>query len=320
MSRHSRGRRRATIAALALGLWLAGIGLLVRRQYFRPNTERLAEAGLHVNPGGVYYGVMDRERQIGFASSTIDTVAKGITSRDYLVANVTDGGSTDKTVAETDVLLSRALHVRAFSVAVESAVRPMRASGRVDGDTLLTVWVARGTQKPDTQRIHLDGPILLPAVAPLAVVLGDTPRLGHSVQLPVFDLTTMAVRPTTFSIDAESLFVVSDSAVLDSVTHEWHATADTLRAWQVTARDGTPFSGWVDNQGRVVESRRLGLAVKREPYEVAWFGWRRIEGSAGASPDTLPARVPPPGSARPVIATPQGSPSPTPTRRRVPPR
>src|SRR5205814_3452851 len=46
---------RALVAWMILLLWLGGLGFLVRREYFRPNTERFAEAALRVSPGAVYY-------------------------------------------------------------------------------------------------------------------------------------------------------------------------------------------------------------------------------------------------------------------------
>lgn len=82
MTRAGKRTRRVTAAVTVLALWLAGLGLLVRREYFQPNTERLAAAAMRVNPGAVYYAVIDGGRQTGFASSTIDTLRTGITSRD----------------------------------------------------------------------------------------------------------------------------------------------------------------------------------------------------------------------------------------------
>ena len=51
-------RRRAMVGGAIIVAWLAGLALLVRREYFRPQTERLTEAARRVSPGVVYYGVM----------------------------------------------------------------------------------------------------------------------------------------------------------------------------------------------------------------------------------------------------------------------
>ena len=74
-------RRRAMVGGAIIVAWLAGLALLVKREYFRPRTERLAEAASRVSPGVVYYGVMQGEQQIGFASSTIDTTTSSIAIR-----------------------------------------------------------------------------------------------------------------------------------------------------------------------------------------------------------------------------------------------
>src|SRR5690349_22452321 len=96
-------------AALILFLWLSALGFLVRREYFRPNTERLAEAALRVSPGAVYYAVMQGNRQIGFASSSIDTATTTLSVDDYLVADLPVGGRTHRASARTHVVLTRAM-------------------------------------------------------------------------------------------------------------------------------------------------------------------------------------------------------------------
>ena len=60
-------------AGVILAAWLTAVGMMFRREYFRPHIERLAEAALRVTPGAVFYAVMQGEKQVGFASSTIDT-------------------------------------------------------------------------------------------------------------------------------------------------------------------------------------------------------------------------------------------------------
>lgn len=275
-------RRRGAVAGLVLGLWAAGLGMLVRRQYFRPQFDQLAEAALRVAPGASYYGVDQGDRQIGFASSTIDTSSSTITVRDYLVANLPIGGRARRATARTDVRLTRGLRVRQFVVSLESDGPTVRASGRIEGDSLLVVAVATGEQRPDTQRIHLDGPVLLPTLVPLAISLGERPKVGKRYELPMFDPIAMTPKQVAFTIRAESLFVLSDSAAYDRTTQRWHAVAaDTIRAWQIATDASSGFSGWVDEQGRVVQTMQLGLSLHRLPYEVAWENWRAEQTTIG---------------------------------------
>src|SRR5947199_10437718 len=164
---------RVLVALLVLLLWIGALGFLVRREYFRPDTERLAQAALRVSPGAVYYAVMQGDRQIGFASSSIDTATTTISVDDYLVADLPVGGRTHRASARTHVVLTRALHTKAFAVTFEGDAERIVARGRVVGDSVLTLMLAAGADAHvDTQQIKLHGPILLPTLLPLAIALG----------------------------------------------------------------------------------------------------------------------------------------------------
>lgn len=272
------GGPRRVIAAIAIvALWLGGLGMLVRREYFRPHIERLAEAALRITPGAVFYAVMQGDTQVGFASSTLDTSTAQIEQRDYLVADIPAGGKLHRATARTNVILSRTLRLKSFDVAVEADESPMHITGVVIGDTLLRFTVSSGSGAPaDTQEMKLAGPILLPTLVPLAVALEDKPRVGKSYVLPLFDAASMAPKDVRLDIRAESLFVVNDSSVYDSTAGIWKGVLpDTIRAWEIVPEGGSGIGGWVDEQGRLVESNQMGFRLQRLPYEVAFENWRK---------------------------------------------
>jgi len=280
---------RVLAAMLVLLLWLGGLGFLVRREYFRPSTERLAAAALRVSPGAVYYAVMQGNRQIGFASSSIDTATTTISVDDYLVADLPVGGRTHRASARTHVVLTRALRTKAFAVTFEADAGPIVARGRVLNDTLLILMLATGNDVPvDTQRIKLSGPILLPTLLPLAVALGEQPKVGHTYKLPVFDPIGLTPREVSLSIAAESSFVVNDSSALDRATGTWRGVQpDTLRAYRIVTDTGAGaagFTGWIDEQGRVVQASQLGFDLRRVPYEVAFENWRLASAKGAIGP------------------------------------
>src|SRR5262249_20347841 len=155
-----------------------GLGLLVHKEYFRPQLDRLAEAATRVTPGAVYYGVMQGNRQVGFASSTIDTAESAIGMTDYLVADVPVGGEARRASARTNIRWSRTFHLIRFDLAINAEGPPIRAAGRVDGDSVLILGVSTGRDRADSQRIALKGPILLPTLVPLAISLTERPKLG----------------------------------------------------------------------------------------------------------------------------------------------
>ncbi|HEY5061843.1 MAG TPA: hypothetical protein VII52_09930, partial [Gemmatimonadaceae bacterium] len=216
--------RRAMVAGAIVAAWLVGLAILVRREYYRPPLERLAEAAMRVTPSATYYGVMQGATQIGFASSTIDTAKTSITISDYLVADLPVGGKARRATARTNVTMSRALRMSHFDLAIQSEGAPIVASGRMEGDSALLVTVAPATSKPDTHRIVLSGPILLPTVIPLALALSEKPAIGKHYTFPVFDPGTMGPKEIGLDVRAESLFVVSDSSVFDAATQRWRGT------------------------------------------------------------------------------------------------
>ncbi len=269
---------RRIIAVVVLLAWAGGLVALVRREYFRPRFERLAEAALRVTPGAVFYGVMQGAQQIGFASSTIDTAETTITVSDYFVADLPLGGQARRASARTNVVLSRGLKLRTFDLALRTEGTPVQANGRVDGDSVLLVELKMGDEPATTQRFPIAGPILLPTLLPLAVALGERPSVGRHYSLPVFDPTTMASKEVGLDVRAESLFVLDDSAVFDVGSGRWKGVhPDTVRAWQiVSAGSNGGFTGWVDEQGHIMSTKQLGLAVERQPYEVAVENWRLL--------------------------------------------
>lgn len=277
---------RALTAVAILVAWVAGLGVLVRREYFRPHIERLAEAALRVTPGAVFYAVMEGDKQVGFASSTIDTSTSVIEQRDYLVADIQVGGKAHRATARTTVTLTRTLRVRSFDIALESDQGPLRVRGEVSGDSVLRIDLRLGADgAPDTVRVPLSGPILLPTLVPLAVALGDKPSVGKSYVLPLFDATAMGPKDVRLQVKAESLFVVNDSSVYDSTSGRWREVLpDTVRAWQIVSESGGDVGGWVDAQGRLVASSQMGFHLQRRPYEVAYENWRKdteAEAAAG---------------------------------------
>jgi hypothetical protein len=273
------------VAAALLAAWVGGMGMLVRREYFRPQIDRLAEAALRVTPSATFYAVMQGQKQVGFASSTVDTSATMIEQRDYLVADIPVGGKIHRATARTNVELTRTLRVRTFDVEFDVDKSPTRVRGHVSGDTVLQLVIGTSASM-DTQRVTLAGPILLPTLAPLAVALDERPSIGKSYVLPHFDHASLTPRDVRIDVRAESLFVVNDSSVFDSTSGRWRAALpDTVRGWQIVPQSGGGIGGWVDQQGRLLASSQFGFRLERLPYEVAFENWR-LDTENGPAPTT----------------------------------
>ena len=290
MTMAARGRRRVALAVALLVAWGGGLALLVRREFFQGRAARLAEAALRLSPGATFYIVEQNGARIGFASTTIDTLSNGIEVTDYFVADLPLGGRVHRASARSVVLLSRALALRTFDVQAEAASTPMRVVGRIDGDSVAIFSMDVPGQPSDTQRVAVRGPVLVPTLAPLAVALGETPKRGKTYRLPTFDPQRMSSHDVAMTVQAESLFVVDDSARFDTTARVWKgALADTVRAWHVVG-EGGGFDGWVDAQGRVVQARQpAGITLRRTAYELAFENWR-IARDQAAMADSGPPR------------------------------
>ncbi|HET9452704.1 MAG TPA: transglutaminase-like domain-containing protein [Gemmatimonadaceae bacterium] len=293
--------RRGIVAIGILLAWLGGVGMLVRREYFRPHIDRLAEAALRVTPSAVFYTVMQGERQVGFASSTVDTATAEIEQRDYLVADVPVGGAIHRAEVRTNVILTRTLRLKSFDMEYDADRVPVKVTGAIVGDTLLVLAVARGAgARPDTQRVPLGGPMLMPTLVPLALALDERLEVGRSVTFPVFDQASLRPRNVRLDVRAESLFVVNDSSVFDSATGLWNAALpDTVRGWHVVSQSGGGVDGWVDEQGRLIASTQLGFQLARLPYEVAFENWQISDTTRRAAPASAP------GTARTTVVNAQ---------------
>ena len=56
---------------MLIGAWVLGLGLLVKREYWHPRGEPLADAGERVPPGAAFYALTMGGQQIGYASRHI---------------------------------------------------------------------------------------------------------------------------------------------------------------------------------------------------------------------------------------------------------
>ena len=269
-------KRRGAVAAAVLVAWAAGLAVFTKRERRNAPAQRLAEAALRVSPGAAYYRVEKDGRQIGFASSTIDTTRGGLAIRDYLTADLPVGGAEHRATATSDVRLSRTLALTDFQLSFDADGAPIDVSGQLVGDSALRVVVAHDETTADTQHVRLTGPVVLPTMVPIAIALGERPEVGRTYTLSSFDPIAMAPKPLTVRVEAESSFVFADSARFDDAQRRWlTAHRDSVRAWRVTTDGPTATHAWIDEQGRVVQMQHaLGFTLRRTAYEIAFDNWR----------------------------------------------
>jgi transglutaminase-like putative cysteine protease len=276
---------RRHLAASIFFIWFVTLGWLVRREFFRPRAELLAEAALTVSPGATYYEITLASEQIGYASNKIDTLTDAIRLEDQMLLQVPALGSIERVDARTEVHLTRALVLTGFDATLRSGSARFAAQGRVSGDSLLTVVIESGDSRR-TLDIPLREPLMLPGLLPLQLAFGGGLEVGNTLTLQMFDPLVLAKRDLEVTVTAESTFVVPDSAALDAATATWVAARwDTLRAWRVVQRmSGLAVETWIDGLGQVVEATSpMGFRMRRTAFEIAYENFRRREPQVWAS-------------------------------------
>jgi hypothetical protein len=269
-------KRRGAVAVTVLVAWAAGLAVFLRRERHNAPAQRLAEAALRVSPGAAYYRVEKDGRQIGFASSTIDTTRGGLSINDYLSADLPVGGAAHRATATSDVRLSRAFALAGFRLSFEADGSPIAVSGEAVGDSALQVIISHDETAADTQRVRLAGPVVLPTMVPLAFALGEAPRVGRTYTMSSLDPVSLSPKPLAIRVEAESSFAVPDSARFDAARGRWLvARRDSVHAWRIATDGPGAVRAWIDEQGRVVEMQHaLGFSLRRTAYEIAFENWR----------------------------------------------
>ena len=179
--------------AVILVVWVASLAWLVKRVYFRPTGARLAEAALAVSPGAFYYHIGAHGRQVGFASTTVDTLIDSIRVEDLLVLDEVALGRIRRSTARSTAVLTRALRLRSVATDIDADGRSFAARGTVSDDTLFRLTL-RAEHDSETVRWALARPVVVPSLLALRLAFGGELRSGNTYSARLFDPTLLAER------------------------------------------------------------------------------------------------------------------------------
>jgi hypothetical protein len=268
-----RDRRVLAGGAIVL-IWIVGLGLLARREFLRPMSERLAAAALQVHPSAHYYLIKRNGEVVGGGSSEVDTTGYGIVFRHQLFGVLSEG-EPDTVTLRSRASYTPTLIFGGFRIDAEWRSGSATLAGQRVEDSLLTLTVNGTGVSAGNHQVVAREPLFLPANAALPVALLERLKPGLTAEVNVFDPLLQRSRTIPLRVARESLLVVVDSAGFDPQSRRWVAArTDTVRSWLLTS-DSTSLRAWVDRTGAVVEATDgRGTRAIRSAYEIVFENWR----------------------------------------------
>lgn len=268
---------RKTIAIVLIAIWFGGLGLLYRRNSLRTPEQALVEVGMRVSPATYYYTLTQGEKQVGAAASSIDTSKTRVIATDFVRGEIPVGGDVLKMEARSQARFTRGMRLRDFTVQAVGDLAPFTLRGVMqEGEekTLRVTMELKGQRPVTTEAIALQ-PVFVPTMSPLPLMLSREPKRGDSARVSMFDPVSRVLHEITLRIEADSLFLVADSAAFDSTAGRWvKARQESVRGWRITGRS-SPLTAWVDATGRLLAaSEPGGIAMVRTAFELSFENWR----------------------------------------------
>jgi len=271
---------RRVIGIGVLVVWAGLLGWHARREYFRPEAERMALGAMRLAPGSHYFLVKMNDVAIGMATSRLDTIPGGYRFTDEVTLDVPALGTVHRAITRTNIDLGPALELRSFRASIDSEIGEFTVSGEAEGDSAVSVVMDAGSG-PQRSRMQVDGGLLLDAALTLRMAASGALSEGNEFTTRVFDPSSMSQRDVQVRVGARSTMVVSDSAKFEN--GRWIATVmDTVPVWRVEQQfGGVTVTNYVDEDGQIVRAESpLGFTIERTYYELARQEWRGGEASS----------------------------------------
>lgn len=227
-----------------------------------------------MSPGALFYRLSIGAQQLGYTSTTVDTLVDSIRLVDVLVLDLPALGRLRRTEARSAMIMDRSLRLQRFHTAVDGPAAKFEVKGSPAPDGS---WGLNLKSSVDSSSASLPaGSPELASLWPLRLAFGRGLRRGRAASASLFDQFNLQTRDVTLRVSAESTLVIADSADYDSTAMAWVPVHfDTVRAFRL---DGDP-SGlrlWIDPQGRLVRATSpRGFSVERTAFEIAYENFRR---------------------------------------------
>ncbi len=269
--------KRNTIAITIIAIWIVGLLFLYRRNTTSTPEQALVEVGMRISPATYYFTLMQGDKQVGAASSSIDTSKTRVTSTDFIRGQIPVGPDVLKMEARSQARFTRGMRLRDFIVQATGDMTPFVIRGVMqEGEekTLRVTAANKGERAITTEAVALT-PVFVPSMSALPLMLTRNPKVGDTARVAMYDPVSRRLHEVTLRVEADSLFLVADSASLDSASGRWiKARQDSMRGWRITGQSA-PLTAWVDASGRLIAaSEPGGITMVRTAFEIAFENWR----------------------------------------------
>lgn len=248
---------------------------------YRPGSgaEDATASTVRLPPSTAFFALLAARDQVGLHSVSTDTLPDGLRVTSRTDVDVPLPLVPRRVLVTSEALYDPALRLRSYTHTVSGETGQLAVAGTIAEDTLLTLVVSgRGLTATDTLTRRVPAGSLLSDAVPLALAARGALRGPGMVEFDVLDPETGTARHREVRIEAESTFVVPDSAVRDSAGEAWRpAGATRVPGRRVRWREGgLPVSAWVEPDGALLRVETpLGLTWERAPFEIVNSGYRK---------------------------------------------
>lgn len=261
--------------------WAGSLAWLVGREpATRVDLSERPELA-RVSPAAAYYRIRLGDSLAGFATVTVDTSAQGIEVVELLDVRLPDGDSVRHLFQRTASRYTRRLGFLSLEQSRRDGPSRWTVSAQRLNDSLFQWRTTRG-RRETVDTLEMRRPATSSSSLGVYALRNRPLQVGQSRTMIALDPLRRSASAVEVRIDRDSIFVVPDSAALDSTAldsgvQRWvPARWDTVRALHLVRRgNGPPLHTWVDEDGLPVLGEILpGLHVERMPYEMATAEYR----------------------------------------------
>ncbi len=270
---------RVLVAWSILAFWLVTVGWHVKREYLRPETERLEVGARSLAPGTHFYVVRLNGHAIGTGTTRFDTIADTLKLADDLLLDVPALDTVQRAATVSRIRFDRGLRMRDFTFRLDSKIGSFAVAGVTTPDSMLDISVNAGGATQHN-RIPANDGVMLDAAVPIRLAAAGKLRPGTVVNVSTFDPSALDTRTITVSVTDTDTMIVPDSS-RTRADGRWEASVwDTVPVWRIEQRfGGVTMATWVDEDGLTVKAESpLGFVIERTTFELAHQEWEAAQG------------------------------------------